>query len=72
MTRGECFGTLAYLLDMACLEAEAVGQKDKPPGSSTRHLGIDCGAKARRAARRVTFNSARQFQFEYRNPNLGW
>ncbi len=34
MARGERFGTLVYLLDMACLEAEAVGQQYKPNRST--------------------------------------
>jgi hypothetical protein len=33
MARGERFDTLAYLLDMACLEAEAVGQQYEPVNS---------------------------------------
>jgi hypothetical protein len=35
MARGERFDTLAYLLDMACLEAETVGRQYEPTGSST-------------------------------------
>jgi hypothetical protein len=35
MARGERFDTLAYLLDMASLEAETVGQQYEPTGSST-------------------------------------
>jgi hypothetical protein len=32
MARSERFDTLAYLLDMACLEAESAGQQYRPNG----------------------------------------
>lgn len=35
MARGERFDTLAYLLDMASLEAETIGQRHKPTSPST-------------------------------------
>ncbi len=35
MARGQRFDTLAYLLDMACLEAETVGQQYKPIDPTT-------------------------------------
>lgn len=35
MARSERFDTLAYLLDMACLEAESVGQQYRPNGPPT-------------------------------------